>query len=381
MRMMIDKLLPPSKRLWIILFFIWMIFGIINSYKSYHFDYGNNAEVMGWERVYLFTTLFWLYWFFITPVIIYLTKKFPLSQKNFLRNFSIHLLGSILVVLFHQFITGILCNVILVIYYLPVFDKWLYRLTHLDSSIFGILIYWVILGSYLAIDYYRKLQKEELRNLKLEKRLAETQLKALKMQLHPHFLFNVLNSISTLILSGDNKSANKMLTMLSDFLRMTIEEKGVSKIPLHQEIAFIKKYLDMQMIRFSDKLDIKMEFDESLMNTPVPNFILQPIVENAIHHAIMPFNKQGILTLKTFRANGDLILQVEDNGPGIKNLSSEITKGIGIKNTRERLEQLYGEKRFEFKNKSEGGLSVSLRIPIEIISLSDSIIPDFSHAN
>jgi two-component system, LytTR family, sensor kinase len=188
------------------------------------------------------------------------------------------------------------------------------------------------------------------------------------MQLHPHFLFNTLHSISALQLK-DIAAANRMIARLGDFLRLTLDNSGAQEVSLQKELEFLKCYLEIERIRFQDRLTVNMEVEPQTLDARVPNLILQPIVENAIKHGISPRAAPGRIDIRVKRDNGLLQLEVEDNGRGIggNGRGAKIIKeGLGLSNTRARLDQLYGASyRFDLQNVDEGGLRVTIEIPLK----------------
>ncbi len=158
------------------------------------------------------------------------------------------------------------------------------------------VIYWAILGAYYAFKYYRQLQEREVHLSQLKIQLSESQLRALKMQIHPHFLFNTLNALSTIVMQGKKKPAVSMIAQFGDFLRMTLEDEGKEEILFAKEIEFVQRYLDIEKIRFQDKLNIRIEIHPATLEALVPSLILQPIVENAVRYAIAPRETPGCIT-------------------------------------------------------------------------------------
>jgi LytS/YehU family sensor histidine kinase len=227
------------------------------------------------------------------------------------------------------------------------------------------LIYWVILGMSHAFSYYNSFRKGELKASELRTQLVQSQLEALKMQVHPHFLFNTLHSISAL-LSKDTEGARKMITRLGDFLRLTLENSGSMEVTLQQEIEFLNGYLEIERIRFQDRLTTEIRVDPEVLDVRVPNLILQPIVENAMRHAIGN-SKSGRVEVTAAPRNGVVRIEVKDNGPGIQAeqlLEARHGRGLGLANTQARLAGLYGDSaRFELSNNPTGGLIVSFEIP------------------
>ncbi len=229
------------------------------------------------------------------------------------------------------------------------------------------LSYWVLVGVHEAWHNYRRFRQGELRASQLEARLAQAQLEVLKGQLHPHFLFNTLHAISTLI-HRDPDAADEMVAQLSDLLRMTLANIGVQEVPLQQELEFLRRYLDIQQMRFQDRLRVIVDVPAETLDLQVPNQVLQPLVENAIHHGVDAKLGRGLVEIRATTEDGMLRLSVRDDGPGIRPdaLNGAATRGhgIGLRNTRARLRELYGDASvLELGNHPTGGTLVSLIIP------------------
>jgi sensor histidine kinase YesM len=227
---------------------------------------------------------------------------------------------------------------------------------------FNLLVYGVILSVSHALDYYRKYHERTVQTLELEKHLTEARLQALLHQLKPHFLFNTLNGIASLM-HTDVDAADRMLVRLSELLRITMSHTGAPQTTLREEVAFLERYLDIEKIRFRNRLDVVIAVDADAIDAQVPSLILQPMVENAMRHGVEPHARMGLIELRGARQDGNLVLTVSDNGAGISDAAPK-REGIGVANTRARLVELYGERqKFELVNKPEGGLCVRITIP------------------
>jgi len=226
-----------------------------------------------------------------------------------------------------------------------------------------VLAFWAILAVVYLVDFYREARRRQLATAELEARLAEAQLQNLRLQLQPHFLFNALNTISS-VMHEDVDRADTMLAQLSDLLRRTLAASHSQEIPLEEELALLRSYLAIMEARFGDDLTVDFAVDPALSQALVPQLVLQPLVENSIRHARGPQSEPLQVHVRAFRDNGSLVLQVRDNGPGIRALEKgEWRKGVGLSNTEERLEGLYGsEHRLLLEN--AGGLSVTMRLPL-----------------
>jgi two-component system LytT family sensor kinase len=227
---------------------------------------------------------------------------------------------------------------------------------------YNIWVYWMIIAVAHAFDYYRKFHERELRTQELETRLAKAKLQALQMQLNPHFLFNTLHTISALM-HKDVDAADRMVMKLSDLLRLALDNTDAHEVPLRQELVFLERYLEIEKTRFRERLTVEMEIDPNTLDAQVPNLVLQPLVENAIRHGIERHARPGKIVLRARQKNGEIELQVEDNGAGFPK-NGKWKEGIGLSNTRSRLQQLYGEsQQFQLENVPAGGLLARIVIP------------------
>ncbi|MFA0812296.1 sensor histidine kinase [Microbulbifer epialgicus] len=243
----------------------------------------------------------------------------------------------------------------------------LWRAIYWFSYSFMIFTTWSAL--YYSIKYYQASQTQKAKTLRAESMAHQAQLKMLRYQLNPHFLFNTLNAISTLILDNDGRTANNMVTRLSQFLRHSLDNDPMQKVTLAKEVEALMLYLDIEKVRFADRLGVRLDLQGESPQALVPSLLLQPLVENAIKYGISQLEWGGEISIKARVFAGELLLEVSDNGPGMSDKElSLIGKGygVGIRNTCERLRALYGDdQRVRFRNRPEGGLSVNIRIPFE----------------
>lgn len=256
-----------------------------------------------------------------------------------------------------------------VLYYDWVKNDW--QPEHLMDYVGGVMgSFYIMLcwsGLYFGIKYYQQLQEQTEQTLKAVAAAHQAQLKMLRYQLNPHFLFNTLNAISTLILDGSNKTANQAVTRLSDFLRYTLDNDPMSRVTLGSELDALDLYLEIEKVRFGDRLIIEKDIDERAAKALVPSLILQPLIENAIKYAISPMEEGGTLRISARAQQDTLILQLSDTGPGLGNGNNgQKSSGVGLKNTRERLQQLYGETQaFTLAPNEPTGLTITINIPFE----------------
>jgi len=229
----------------------------------------------------------------------------------------------------------------------------------------SLMVYAVIVGVSHAIAFYHESQQRKLASAQLEARLMEARLKTLEAELHPHFLFNTLHAISTLV-HRDPESADRMISRLSDLLRITFDRSGEPKVSLKEESDFLQKYLDIEQTRFQDRLTVNVRIDPDALDGEVPRMILQPIVENAIKHGITGRKGGDRIQIAAGRAGDRLWMQVHDNGGGLQvRTLRALRTGVGLSNTRARLDCLYGRHyRLEFSD-THGGLAVLIEIPFQ----------------
>jgi len=257
-----------------------------------------------------------------------------------------------------------------VLYWDWVKDAW--RPEHLMDFVSGILGSFYILlcwsGLYFGIKYYLQLQEQTEQTLKATSAAHQAQLKMLRYQLNPHFLFNTLNAISTLILDGANETANKAVSRLSDFLRYTLDNDPMSRVTLGSELSAIDLYLEIEKVRFGDRLVIEKSIEAKAQDALVPSLILQPLIENAIKYAITPSEEGGTLRISARVQHKTLVLQISDSGPGLGNGDNgQKSSGVGLKNTRERLQQLFGDQQaFTLAPNEPRGLRITINIPYEV---------------
>jgi two-component system LytT family sensor kinase len=345
---------------------VWSIPGIA-ALSFYYLNQTVSAQPMSWPFALVSTFPNWYIWAILTPAVIWVGKRFRIERSNWVQTVLLaHIPTMILMLLVHSLVN-------LFLFYatsMPgheAMTSGLYKVHFWTRVHSNILTYWTILGAFYAYDYYQKFLNREQAAAILEIRLAEANLRALKMQLHPHFLFNTLNSVAALVRKNDNRIAVKMLVQLGDFLRLALENKGVQEITLEQEVDFLQRYLNIEKIRFQERLTVDYSIDPSLKEVYVPNMILQPVVENAIHHGIGPNAEKGRIEVSARREGDDVILTVQDNGKGLQPKQPGKREGVGVANTRGRLESIYGDRAdFRLENAEEGGLIARIRLPYSL---------------
>jgi two-component system, LytTR family, sensor kinase len=317
---------------------------------------------VSWGQAISYSLADWYVWAVLSVPILLLARRFPPEGGAPWRSAAIYLGAALLCSLVYVVLRSLVGQVHSLLIDEPVTFLEIFRPLLVKTFPFNLLIFGVIISVSHAIDYYRKYHERTVHTLELEKHLAEARLQALLRQLKPHFLFNTLNGIASLMHS-DVDAADRMLVRLGELLRLTMSHPGQPLTRLSEEIAFIEKYLEIERIRFRDRLSVAYEIDPAVLETEVPSLLLQPLVENAIRHGIKPHARPGHLVLAARRLPGFVELTVRDDGAG-QPAGGFTREGIGLGNTRARLRELYGERhRFELANHPAGGLVVRIAIP------------------
>ena len=306
----------------------------------------------------------WYGWAILSLIIFWICRTFYDPAKSWWRYLGIHLICGTVLSIVH---VGI-CSIGAFIE--AQFLNTGYSLPHLFGVVFvnhfhfDWLVYAGIVSVWHAMDSYRRFRDRELHAVALEARLARSQLQMLKTQLQPHFLFNTLHGISALN-HEDPKAANRMLARLSSLLRLTLEQDSAHEVPLEKELEFLQHYLEIEQVRLGDRLTVKMEIAPETLQASVPSLFLQPLVENAIRHAISPFSAPGQIIVTARREKDLLFLVIQDTGPGLD--GKPFQPGVGLANTEERLRQLYGEHgRLKLANGESSGLKAMVSLPFKM---------------
>lgn len=336
---------PKPKQLWLLGFLIWTVLALMSAAQivARRAFMGRPVDPLA----ILPTTLAdWYTCGMFTPFFYLMVRRFPIRGDRWWARLPLHLAGSLLFTLLK------------VAVYTPIYNL----LNPAEPATVGMILfggfyadmlaYWASVGVIHAIEYYRESRERELEATRLA-------LENLRAQLQPHFLFNTLQSISTLI-HRDQPAADRVLTDLSELLRLSLRTTASQEVPLRDELGFLDRYLDIMRVRFGDRLVITVDADPDVREALVPSLVLQPIVENAITHGMADRPGIGHVTVRARRNAGSLFLEVSDDGPGMT--AGTPTNGIGLANTRERIARLYGEPA-HVETLVNGGFTVRIRIP------------------
>jgi two-component system LytT family sensor kinase len=339
---------------------VWTLVGLLfGSQAVLYAMYTGNGR---WGRPLASAMADWYAWALLAPAILWLGRRFPVVRRGWwwrsLPALFVAGLAFTALKIFIRYWAGQL---------IPDLPTMPARTMVLAQFHLNVATFWVILGIGAAFEYYAKFRERELRASQLESRLAQAHLDVLRMQLQPHFLFNTLHTISAFMQEGEIEAADRMISRLSDLLRLALDSAGAQEVPLRQEMDFLRRYVEIQQIRFQDQLRVRLDVPDELLDACVPSLILQPLVENAIKHGVTPRAEGGEVTVRVVRDDGDLRVAVRDDGPGLSASSTRPTpgSGVGLTNTRARLAQLYGDRHhFTVADHPDGGVLVELCIPL-----------------
>ena len=354
------------------LFVIATAFGISSTLQAHWMDKLELHPHVMQNAVARLLTLNLVYWYIpalLAPIIMAFALRHPFDRIRWPRQLALHLAGALAYSVVHTTIMMTVRWLLLIGQPLPPdypgFRNYtlLAYLTQLDWLL---MTYLFLIGLAWALAYRHESEERALNTSQLETRLVEAQLQALQRQLHPHFLFNTLNTVSGLIRT-DPDGADKMIDRLGDLLRMTLHKSGIQEVSLKEELEVLGKYVEIERTRFGNRLTIDMQVQPETLDAQVPSLVLQPLVENAIRHGIAPNARPGWIAVHAAREDEELVLQVLDNGDGLPpDRLMALNRGVGLDNTRARLEHLYRD-RFEFTfSNLERGLCVTIRIPFEV---------------
>jgi anti-sigma regulatory factor (Ser/Thr protein kinase) len=347
-----EPLPSSSRRVQALVLGGWLALGLLESAKTY-LDLRLSRQSPSWTAALTGDMPWWLAWAALTPLVVAAARHWRLDSGG-LRVFAAHTLGSVLVATAHNLVVG-------TIFYFttsqgtevgyrgefyPMTLAIQLRMLFLGYFVVNVLTYWAIAGGYYALEYYRRTREGEMRAVRLEADLHQARLEALRMELNPHFLFNTLNTVASLVEQQRYDGAVRMLARLGDLLRTTLDHADDQQIVLTRELEFLEIYLEIVRTRFCDRLTVDLAIDRDTRAALVPTLILQPLVENAVRHGVAQRTGPGRITVSARHSDGRLELSVTDRAEGAAVVEGaghdRPGNGIGLANTRRRLEQLYG---------------------------------------
>jgi two-component system LytT family sensor kinase len=355
---------PASLPRWFWIASAWFAIGLFDATQTV---YTMRAQGMhhAWSQLFLTQLLSWTVWAAATPLVVRLGRQYPPVRVRPFFTWPLHLAASVTIGLASAtWNTGLeeLLNPWSHSPVPPFMDLWSYRFY--NGLLSSLLPYASILAVSYVLESRERLARQQAEAARLNELLSKAQLNALRRQIEPHFLFNTLNAIAGLVREKRNDAAVSMIAGLSDFLRRVIDDSDRQEVPLREEVEFLQRYLDIQKVRFADRLQIVLDIPREFLPAHVPSLILQPLVENAIKHGIAKRVQEGTIRIAASRSNGMLTLTVYNDGPGLQADSGKTDSGIGLSNMRTRLRSLYGDAfRLSLQNQDPGGVQVSVSVP------------------
>ncbi|MEO1367430.1 MAG: histidine kinase [Acidobacteriota bacterium] len=339
------------------------------------------AEQPTWWRIFLYHLPLWWFWMALTPVIAALARRFPVDRRGGAMAFAVHLPASLVAVVLHLALEAAWATVAVPSLAIAgPFEEQMRVGARSSMVILNLLAYWAVLAVVSTADVYRRLVDRELENSELRFRLIQARIRALKAQLHPHFMFNALNAVSALVIREDGKSAVRMLDQLAELVRLALTDSA-DEIRLGDDVSLAENYLAIERVRFDDRLRVRIDVDPRVRDALVPHMLLQPVVENVIRHGIGPKAKGGTIEVHARRDADRVRIEVSDDGVGLAEGSQPFKRradgGVGLSNTQDRLRQLYGDDfRLELDGRTGGGTRVTFDLPLRLAGEASLIAGD-----
>jgi two-component system LytT family sensor kinase len=349
--------------------FAWTVLGWLFSLPG--------LSAMNWHRVLIMSLAQWWSWGLIAPLIVAIDQRLPFGEKQLWQRLLAQLVPSVLLTMLYLYVFAFVRALLGV-------DRWsnVLRPEIVSTALHGMflwswLVFWLIFGGAQIIRYYRHYLSHELHMERLERSFSEARLHALQLQLHPHFLFNALNTISSQV-DRDPRLARRMIEQLGDLLRLSLDSRDRKEVPLAEELEFLDHYLAIQKIRFGSALAVEMDIAPEVKYASVPSLFLQPLVENAIRHGISGRASGGTISVTARGVGMHLEIQVQDDGVGLpEGWTMEGSTGLGLSVTRERIAGLHpvGESRFAVVRRPIGGTSVDISFPLRLYGKDQDHVP------
>jgi signal transduction histidine kinase len=341
---------------------LWVLLTCVFGSQLYFAGY-----VTPWTNAFASEAVYWLSWWMLTPLLFWWCRR--LRDSSWSRRVPGLVLGALVAVIFSPLVSQLLrlllaslklCQGDCANVPMPLTAEWFQQAVRVAGI--NLPVYAGVVLAWYAASFYRDARDRQMRAVELESQLQQAQLEALRSQLNPHFLFNALHSMAELV-HTDPKLAEQLIVRLGELLRQVLQSAARQEIPLTEELEFIRGYVEIEKMRLGERLNVSWDIEPAALEAPVPSLILQPLVENAIQHGIAAASGPGTLSIAARREGASLALEVRDNGPGLARNSTDRRQGIGLANTRARLQRLYGA-RHEFELQAGEGLAVRLRIPV-----------------
>jgi two-component system LytT family sensor kinase len=353
---------------WVWALSVWLGFGLIDAMQTVLVMRGEGMH-HAWGRLFVTTVVQWLPWALATPLVQQLGRRFPPVKLRPISAWLAHLAACAMVGL--TFAAWAAWLDFAFNPYARNSSPFSFTYLWFDKFYNGILSFLLLYGAIVTVSYVldsrKRLALQQTETARLNELLSKAQLDALRRQIEPHFLFNTLNAVAGLVREGRNDAAVGMIAGLSDFLRRVLQGSTEQQVPLGEEMEFAQKYLDIQKVRFADRLQLSVDVPRELYPAQVPSLILQPMVENAVKHGIAKRAQGGAIRIAASRSDGMLTLRVSNDGPSLPVDWETARPGIGMSNVRTRLQSLYGDAfELSMRNQDAGGVEVSVSLPFAV---------------
>ena len=345
--------------LWALVSAAWFGPAILAAFEAYVQGRLGSREPPNWKSI-VWESGDWLICALLTPAIFWMARRFPLVRGSVARHLPVHVAAAMALCVVWSGLGTLLSLVMLqATPYGGGALSWLFT-----TLPFGVAVYFAVLAVAHAAAFFLEARERETQAARLSAQLADARLGALRMQLQPHFLFNSLNAIAVTVRDRDTATATRLLEQLADVLRRVMRPDRPAEVTLAEELEFVRQYLAIEEVRFPDRLRPTFAIDAALLGAAVPEFVLQPLVENALRHGLARRVTASLLKIEARREGDELVLAVTDDGPGPGGTAEEATTGVGLRNLRERLASLYGARaRLELVATPEGGAVTTVRLP------------------
>jgi two-component system, LytTR family, sensor kinase len=352
---------PSSAMFWLVGFGAWTALALLATMQT-AMSFSMRGQPIEWPRLLVWRAIDWYSCALFVPPFLWLVRRWPLEHSTWLRRLPMYIGVTLLATVAKYALLFSLQT-----RFIGAARSQSFGMVLAGNAISELMIFWAVVGVLHAVEFYRRYREREALTLELRAQLSQSQLDVLRAQLHPHFLFNVLNA-ATVLVHRDPDAADAMLTRLGELLRHALRSDPRHETPLREELELLDRYLDIMRTRFGDRLTIRRTVPSDVESALVPTFVLQPLVENALEHGVDRVEGSGCVEIEAARDGESLVLAVRDDGPG-ERADAHSGLGIGLTNTRARLAALYGDAAtLALRPRPGGGTEVVLRLPFRSLA-------------
>lgn len=352
---------PSSAMFWLVGFGAWTALALLATMQT-AMSFSMRGQPIDWPRLLVWRAIDWYSCAVFVPPFLWLVRRWPLERSTWLRRLPMYIGVTLIATIAKYALLFSLQGALI-----GAARSQSFGVVLAGNAISELMIFWAVVGVLHAVEFYRRYREREALTLELRAQLSQSQLDVLRAQLHPHFLFNVLNA-ATVLVHRDPDGADAMLTRLGELLRHALRSDPRHETPLREELELLDRYLDIMRTRFGDRLTVRLTIPTEVESALVPTFVLQPLVENALEHGVDRVEGSGCVEIDAARDGDSLVLAVRDNGTG-ERADAHAGLGIGLTNTRARLAALYGDAAaLALRPRPGGGTEVVLRLPFRSLA-------------